>query len=48
MIVRPKGLMGGKELPVGKIFRAIAGLFTGKEKNLPPDGGATAGEEAQA
>ena len=48
MIVRPKGLMGGKELPVGKIFRAIAGLFTGKKKNLPPDGGATAGEEAQA
>ena len=48
MIVRPKGLMGGKELPVGKLFRAIAGLFTGKKKNLPPDGGATAGEEAQA
>ncbi|MBQ1620096.1 MAG: branched-chain amino acid ABC transporter permease, partial [Oscillospiraceae bacterium] len=48
MIVRPKGLMGGKELPVGKIFRAIAGLFTGKKKNLPPAGGATPGEEAQA
>ena len=31
MIVRPKGLMGGKELPVGKIFRKIAGLFSKKK-----------------
>ena len=31
MIVRPKGLMGGKELPVGKILRKIAGLFSKKK-----------------
>ena len=48
MIVRPKGLMGGKELPVGKLFAAIARLFTGKKSNLPPEGGASSGEEAQA
>ena len=35
MIVRPKGLMGGKELPVGKIIRMIGGLFT--KKKDPPD-----------
>lgn len=35
MIVRPKGLMGGKELPVGKILRMIGGLFS--KKKDPPD-----------
>ena len=35
MIVRPKGLMGGKELPVGMIFRKIVGLFS--KKKDPPD-----------
>ena len=35
MIVRPKGLMGGRELPVGKILRMIGGLFT--KKKDPPD-----------
>lgn len=40
MIVRPKGLMGGKELPVGKIFQ----IFTGKKKApLPSEGGGTDG-----
>ena len=34
MIVRPKGLMGGKELPVGRFFRAVGGLFS--KKGLPP------------
>ncbi len=48
MIVRPKGLMGGKELPVGRIVQAIGGLFGGKKKDLPPGGGAASGEEAQA
>ncbi len=49
MIVRPKGLMGGKELPVGKIVRAVIRLFTGKKKDLPPpeEGAAGPGEEAQ-
>jgi len=32
MIVRPKGLMGGKELPVGRICRAIGRIFTKKKK----------------
>ena len=31
MIVRPKGLMGGKELPVGKILGKIARLFSKKK-----------------
>lgn len=41
MIVRPKGLMGGKELPVGRFFRWIGGLFSKKDSKLPPadDGG---------
>ena len=47
MIVRPKGLMGGKEFPIGRICRAIGRIFTGKKKNLPPpDGGNGSGEEA--
>ncbi|MBQ4425852.1 MAG: branched-chain amino acid ABC transporter permease [Lachnospiraceae bacterium] len=37
MIVRPKGLMGGKELPVGKFFRWIGRLLTGKKNDPPPD-----------
>ena len=32
MIVRPKGLMGGKELRVDLFFQWIAGLFKGKRK----------------
>ncbi|MCR5826249.1 MAG: branched-chain amino acid ABC transporter permease [Oscillospiraceae bacterium] len=48
MIVRPKGLMGGKELPVGKLFRALGRLLSGKKNGSPPDGGAAPGEEAQA
>ena len=41
MIVRPKGLMGGKELPVGRFFRAVGNLFSKKDNKLPPadDGG---------
>ena len=41
MIVRPKGLMGGKELPVGRFFRWIGNLFSKKDNKLPPadDGG---------
>ena len=47
MIVRPKGLMGGKEFPIGRICRAISRIFTGKKKDLPPpDGGDGGGEEA--
>ena len=46
MIVRPKGLMGGKELPVGKILRMIGGLFT-KKKDPPPDA-ADPGKEVSA
>ena len=42
MIVRPKGLMGGKEFPIGRICRAIGRIFTGKKK----DGGNGSGEEA--
>lgn len=39
MIVRPRGLMGGKEITDLKIFRAIAGLFHGKKKpSLPAEG----------
>ena len=45
MIVRPKGLMGGKELPIGRICRAIGRIFTGKKKDLPPpDGGDGGGD----
>ena len=44
MIVRPKGLMGGRELPVGRFLRWLGGLFS--QKGLPPtDNG---GEEASA
>ena len=41
MIVRPKGLMGGKELPVGRFFHWIGNLFSKKDNKLPPadDGG---------
>ena len=46
MIVRPKGLMGGKELPVGRILRMIGGLFT-KKKDPPPDA-ADSGKEVSA
>ena len=46
MIVRPKGLMGGKELPVGRICRAIGRVFSGKKKDLPPPDGGGGGEEA--
>ena len=46
MIVRPKGLMGGKELPVGRILRMIGGLFT-KKKDPPPDA-ADPGKEVSA
>lgn len=46
MIVRPKGLMGGKELPVGKIFRKIAGLFS--KKKDPPSDAADPGKEVSA
>lgn len=46
MIVRPKGLMGGKELPVGRFFNWVKDLFVKKDSKLPPadDGG----KEAQA
>ena len=46
MIVRPKGLMGGKELPVGRICRAVSRIFTKKKKDLPPPDGGSVGEEA--
>ena len=46
MIVRPKGLMGGKELPVGRICRAVGHVFTKKKKDLPPPDGGSVGEEA--
>lgn len=46
MIVRPKGLMGGKELPVGKILRMIGGLFT--KKKDPPSDSADPGKEVSA
>ena len=46
MIVRPKGLMGGKELPVGKIFRKIAGLFS--KKKDPPSDATDPGKEVSA
>lgn len=46
MIVRPKGLMGGKELPVGRICRAVGRVFTKKKKDLPPPDGGSVGEEA--
>ena len=46
MIVRPKGLMGGKELPVGKILRKIAGLFS--KKKDPPSDAADPGKEVSA
>ena len=41
MIVRPKGLMGGKELPVGRFFNWVKDLFVKKDSKLPPadDGG---------
>lgn len=41
MIVRPKGLMGGKELPVGRFFNWVKDLFVKKDNKLPPadDGG---------
>ena len=47
MIVRPKGLMGGKELPVGRFFRWIGNLFSKKDNKLPPadDGGKEAGAQ---
>ena len=46
MIVRPKGLMGGKELPVGRFFNWIKSLFVKKDGKLPPaDNG---GKEASA
>ena len=48
MIVRPKGLMGGKEFPIGRICRAIGRIFTGKKKDLPPpDGGNGSGEQGK-
>ena len=43
MIVRPQGLMGGKEFPIGKIYTFIVSLFRGKKK-LPEDPDST-GEE---
>ena len=46
MIVRPKGLMGGKELPVGKILRMIGGLFS--KKKDPPSDAADPGKEVSA
>ena len=46
MIVRPKGLMGGKELPVGKILRMIGGLFT--KKKDPPSDAVDPGKEVSA
>ena len=46
MIVRPKGLMGGKELPVGKILRMNGGLFT--QKKDPPSDAADPGKEVSA
>ena len=46
MIVRPKGLMGGKELPVGKILRMIGRLFT--KKKDPPSDAADPGKEVSA
>ena len=46
MIVRPKGLMGGKELPVGKILRKIGGLFI--KKKDPPSDAADQGKEVSA
>ena len=46
MIVRPKGLMGGKELPVGKILRMIGGLFI--KKKDPPSDSADPGKEVSA
>ena len=41
MIVRPKGLMGGKELRVGYFIKWCVGKLTGKNQKLPPadDGG---------
>ena len=45
MIVRPKGLMGGKELPVGRICRAVGRVFTKKKKDLPPPDGGSVGED---
>ena len=46
MIVRPKGLMGGKELPVGRFFNWVKSLFVKKDNKLPPaDNG---GKEATA
>ena len=47
MIVRPKGLMGGKELPVGRFFNWVKGLFVKKDSKLPPadDGGKEAGAQ---
>ncbi|MBQ6075432.1 MAG: branched-chain amino acid ABC transporter permease [Lachnospiraceae bacterium] len=50
MIVRPKGLMGGKEITDLKWFKAIVRLFKGKKKEQqpPPDEGEKPGEEAQA
>lgn len=41
MIVRPKGLMGGKELRVGYFIKWLVGKITGKGNKLPPadDGG---------
>ena len=37
MIVRPKGLMGGKEITDLKVFKAIVGLFRKKKKDPPSD-----------
>ena len=46
MIVRPKGLMGGKELRVGYFIKWVFGKLSGKNRKLPPaDGG---GKEAAA
>ena len=41
-----KGIMGDKELPVGRICRAVGRIFTKKKKDLPPPDGGSVGEEA--
>ena len=49
MIVRPRGLMGGKEITDLKLFRVIKGWFSGKKNPTLPagsDGGTDSGKEA--
>lgn len=48
MIVRPKGLMGGRELPVGRLFHAVVRIFVKKETPLPPSPDDGSGREEAA